>query len=114
MAGLLIGLSIFGTNDTPQGMNNNVCILSPEMEETQKYYMSVLDSEVSNIEKILNNVDDEEVRDEVMGDVKSLMEDTENFKTNFCNSSEEGMATMVEYYQVKIQALENIASIFED
>jgi len=88
------------------------CIMSAEMKETQNYYVSVLQSETETVEKLLENID-ANTKQEVMKDVKIIITESEEFSTTFCNSSDAGTAIMVEYYQAKIQALQNIITIFE-
>ncbi|MDR1054792.1 MAG: hypothetical protein LBL90_02990 [Prevotellaceae bacterium] len=109
MVGLMIGLTLFvkERKNPTKG-----CIMSGEMLETQNYYVSILNDEVKRVEMLLGDVVPE-IRDEVMGDVKQIVADSESFTRNFCNNSETGTAVIVEYYHAKIQAVQNITTIFE-
>lgn len=112
VAALLSGLVIVLTFFVGQQDDKRICVLSTEMQETQNYYLLVLDKEVGHVKELLNDVDDE-IREEIMSDVNKIVSNADGFTDNFCNNSEDGIATMVDYYQAKIQAVKNISSIFE-
>lgn len=109
MAGILVGLMFFMRQ---QANSSEHCVMSDEMIETQNYYLAIINSEAAHIEKLLTKVDPD-TQNEVMADVRIIVSGSKSFTSEFCNNSESGTAIMVEFYQAKIQALQNIISIFE-
>ena len=110
MVGLVFGFTFFMNGEQK---SQSICIVSGEMHETQNYYMSRLNAEAVHVEQLLNNVEPE-TRSEIMGDIKKIIDESENFASTFCNSSDNGIAIMMGYYQIKIETLQNISSIFEN
>ncbi|MDR1896375.1 MAG: hypothetical protein LBR10_06255 [Prevotellaceae bacterium] len=92
--------------------HNAQCVLSPEANKIKQHYTLILNNKTRDIEQLLCRFD-EDVCKEIMGDVKTVTQNSENFSHSFCNGSDNGIAVMVDFYNLQIQTLQNISSVLE-
>ena len=111
-AAIIIGITSGLLFLARSGNAAHICLLSEEMLETQNYYASELDTNVERLKKILADVD-ADARAEVMTEVEIIMEDSEKLPPVLCNNNDESFNVLVNFYNSKINTVQNIILIME-
>ncbi|MFY7670858.1 hypothetical protein ACOSP6_07185 [Tenacibaculum sp. MEBiC06402] len=109
---LLIGF-YFGTLLSPKS-ENNIHNISPEMGETQMFFVNAINHELREIEKY-RNLDTETIIEDALDDIEELEEHYQTYVKDleFKGNEEQIIQAMVTNYQQRLKILKSLQSLLE-
>ncbi len=109
---LLIGF-YFGTMYSPKQVID-IADVSPEMGETQTFFVNAINHELREIEKY-RNLDTEAIIEDALDDIEELEEHYKNYVNDlqFKGNEEQIIQAMVTNYQQRLKILQSLQTLLE-